>query len=511
MRKFLLSVGFNILLFLQLLGQNKEDCEDIFKSINDVVNNKKNNDFDAATALMQSLNFCIRIYRPNDLVFKRQTEILNDSLLNAINRLIKQERKATELAKTEKERALSEKNLKEQALIKAKAESDSANRQKKRAEIAEKNAIALKDSAIVERNKAIKEANKSKALYLLSDAERMSPLQGLRLINEGYNYALKIKDDTAIRYMIEEKIIDFFNENRIYYMFMGISNSIFTEKLLFEKEALNKKNEISISFSSNSKDLSLLTVDQICYYFSLDNLKQLRSTSESFGWGTDFLGSFIRESPYHLMRENKKNKIARFINKHGFSEILFSKDGKWIGLSTNNVIGLGSRRLYSIYKYKDEKLVSFLPKFIAAEVIEFSTDNRWLTVYYKSDSIKVYDLIKEEEAYFSKNTSINDIVYSNNNLWVITNSKKANILIPLFGDVNYKLIIKSSRNNFSPDSQWLIYDSFLIINLISLKENISILVEHEDKKFEEIIMFIKNNDDKILPLSTTNKKKYELK
>ena len=280
MRKFLLSVGFNILLFLQLLGQNKEDCEDIFKSINDVVNNKKNNDFDAATALMQSLNFCIRIYRPNDLVFKRQTEILNDSLLNAINRLIKQERKATELAKTEKERALSEKNLKEQALIKAKAESDSANRQKKRAEIAEKNAIALKDSAIVERNKAIKEANKSKALYLLSDAERMSPLQGLRLINEGYNYALKIKDDTAIRYMIEEKIIDFFNENRIYYMFMGISNSIFTEKLLFEKEALNKKNEISISFSSNSKDLSLLTVDQICYYFSLDNLKQLRSTSE---------------------------------------------------------------------------------------------------------------------------------------------------------------------------------------------------------------------------------------
>lgn len=288
-----------------------------------------------------------------------------------------------------------------------------AEERKVEAETSRDLARLAQDVAQTQRKIAEKQRDRSTALYWASEADKLNPIQGLRLLEEA---AKKTTDTNAIDF-VKEQTVKIFNNCNIHQ---------FKEKQRFNEAP----NIFSATFSPNNKWLALVT----------------SSTKDN-----------ITNYNIHFRNIESGEVFDSLSIENGAREPVFSSDSKMLITITDG------------YKYEVREMQNFgIPDFLKEERsfwdAEISSDNKWLITLNdfgnKYLEYRVWNLGNQKEADFLKEEKgINHLALSPDSKWLLTSKRERGaILWRLEGEVKNFFLKDEGHvlvSSFSKDGNWL--------------------------------------------------------
>ncbi|MEA5428273.1 WD40 repeat domain-containing protein [Arcicella lustrica] len=363
--KQIFALLFFILFFnpILLVGQ-KSPCWDIYYSAEkDTIKDAKGNyNYKKALEKINAIYLCLESFKNKDAdSIRKKTNLLNIKIYNNIND-----------AKILANRATNEV---EKSLV----------REKK-----------AKEQAIIEKNNA-------QALYWTSQAEKIIPIQSMRLLEKAYK---KTKDVSTINNIRDESKIIFQKSN----------THQWRKKKMFE-------NISEIKFSPDSKWLLVI-----------------RKNHHYEVWNTSM------QNHYDLYYKNDNDKIGG---------VDFSCDSKWLIISSL----FGKRK--KVLQVDDGKISSFLNSENNIYDLSFSSNGKWLISIDTNYRAKVWQLdTLRSHGFLSKNEKIEKASFSKNDKWLLTLDKEhhAKVWEVNTGRLHYSLKDENNILNatLSPDGKWLV-------------------------------------------------------
>ncbi|MDH4461013.1 MAG: hypothetical protein QE277_06290 [Flectobacillus sp.] len=382
MKYIFLLISF-LYIHLDSIAQNQSSCSTAQKLMTEAtkIENQKNPNYGNAIRKLYSAQIAARDCSP-----AKETEVKG--------RIITLFQKIEALRiQAEKDKLQAINNAK-----RAKIAEDSSKKSAYRALLAQKDAEQKTKEAQIATDNAT-------ALYWKSEADKLIPIQGLRLLEKSLP---KAKDKKIIK-TIKQANATIFNQS---------NNHQWREKKRFEN---------TVNFDSDAK------------VFSPDS-KWLVIT---YGDNTAKVWSMEKEIEHYFLKDEKT-----------ISNPTFSPDSKWlITKDWNDNSKVWSVETGKYYDFlKDEKTISYTT---------FSPDSKWLITKDGNDNSKVWSVeTGKQYDFLNDEKTISYTTFSPDSKWLITKDGNHNSKVWSVETGKYYDFLKDEKTirytTFSPDSKWLI-------------------------------------------------------
>ncbi len=360
-------------------------------------------------------------------------------------------------------------------------------------------AITNAQKAKTAEKKAKIATNDAKALYWSSDAGKINPIQGLRLLGE----ARKKTSDTNSIPIVKEATENLFNKSN--------------EHKWLEK--LRYGNGSDINFSSDSKWLVTANINGGSKLWDVSSGKEALFLSSEKGISDINFSSdskwlvTIKDGGGSKLWDVSSGKSYDFLSsEEGIKYINFSSDSNWLVTIKDE----GGSKLWDVSSGKSYDFLSSEKGIYSAN---FSSDSKWLVTRVIGGGSKLWDVSSGKEASFlSSEKGISDIYFSKDSelISIITGHKVKTFKIGDSKLIQTLWLNKEPRDVNIIDNQLYVTVGKAIIKTDLDKDRGDIMSwgdgEPLDYKYDEIQEWIKVFGDKyLLPLSEEVKKKYGIK
>ena len=372
-----------------------------------------------------------------------------------------------------------------------------------------------------EKKEAIKQQNAATALYWASEADQLSPTQGLRLLEKA---ATNTKDEKALRF-VRQQTEKIFNESSVH-QFHEMSRFEFDKSDTLSPDGrwlvtINEDRTVSIretdsgktpDFLNKERDVSRVNFSPDSKWIIISQSYMAKVFEVATGNCQNFGKNLIRETEFSpdskwiiILNEDRSidlwdlthAKIRYFFDeKKPMRNATFSPGGRWVMITfdslaacvvdtrsgeaheflkqeqqvTDGGFSADDKWLYTAnenFRYRIWEVATGIPHDFLKDYNDvlkasFSDDSKWIMTW--GDETKVWSLSSEKTHFsLSDSSHITNAAFSHDSQWILTQHEDstAKVWSVLSGEKRNFLNSEKRINRayFSPDSRWIVTKS----------------------------------------------------
>ena len=294
--------------------------------------------------------------------------------------------------------------------------------------------------------------NRATALYWASEADKLNPIQGIRLLEEALD---KTNDETALQ-TIQERTEVIFNQSNIHQwheknrILSYISIKFSSDYKLVEIVSQNQRELLEVA---TLKTPTFLQNEGEFIFELSDDAKWLWTKKRNpLRWTNHNNETFVfipTENTEFKLWDLSKRRVHFTINKKNIKRVYFSLDSKCLFTETND-------EKLKIWEMATGKTFDFLQNGINHNSFYCSPDGKWVV----TDNFKVWDVVTGKVKYILDNKE--DLKFSSDSRWLITNNYSNVKIWDLVTGKTPSFLVKEKGINsilFSANNKFLITDN----------------------------------------------------